>query len=184
MMKLLVALLFMAQISWAGESSRPENWAVPIRLPGVGNLHRINENLYRSGQPTSEGMKNLKEIIGIKTTINLRTFHSDADEARGIGLLNEELSVKTWHMEDEDVVRVLKLIRNKENRPFLIHCQHGADRTGLMSAMYRIVEQGWTKDEAIKEMVEGGYGFHPIWSNIIKYIRNVDVKKIKVAVSE
>jgi len=98
--------------------------------------------------------------------------------------LNEELSVKTWHMEDEDVVRVLKLIRNKENGPFLIHCQHGADRTGLMSAMYRIVEQGWTKDEAIKEMVEGGYGFHPIWSNIIKYIRNADVKKIKVAVSE
>jgi protein tyrosine/serine phosphatase len=184
MMKLLVALLFMAQISWAGESSRPENWAVPIELPGVVNLHRVNENLYRSEQPTSEGMKNLKEIIGIKTVINLRAFHSDADEVRGSGLLNEELSVKTWHIEDEDVVRVLKLIRNKENGPFLIHCHYGGDRTGLMSAMYRIVEQDWSKDEAIKEMVDGGYGFHPIWSNIIKYILNVDVKKIKIAVSK
>jgi protein tyrosine/serine phosphatase len=184
MMKLLVALLFMAQISWAGESGRPENWAVPIELPGVGNLHRVNENLYRSEQPTSEGMKTLKEKIGIKTVINLRVFHSDSDEVSGTGLLNEELSVKTWHIENEDVIRVLKLIRNKENGPFLIHCEHGADRTGLMSAMYRIVEQGWTKDEAIQEMVNGGYGFHPIWSNIIKYIRNVDVKKIKIAVSK
>jgi protein tyrosine/serine phosphatase len=129
-------------------------------------------------------MKNLKEIIGIKTVINLRAFNSDADEVRGIGLLNEELSVNTWHLEDEDVVRVLKLIRNKENGPFLIHCLHGADRTGLMSAMYRIVEQDWTKDEAIQEMVGGGYGFHPTWSNIIKYIRDVDVKKIKIAVSK
>ena len=184
MMKLLVALLFMAQISWAGESGRPEKWAVPIELPGVVNLHKINENLYRSEQPTSEGMKNLKEIIGIKTVINLRAIHSDADEVRGTGLLNEELSVKTWHIEDEDVVRVLKLIRNKENGPFLIHCHYGGDRTGLMSAMYRIVEQDWSKDEAIKEMVDGGYGFHPFWSNIIKYLLNVDVKKIKMAVSK
>lgn len=184
MMKLLVALLFMAQISWAGESGRPENWAVPIELPGVGNLHRVNETLYRSGQPTKEGMIILKEKFGINTVINLRVFHSDADEVMGTGLLNEELSVKTWHIEDEDVVRVLKLIRNRENGPFLIHCHHGADRTGLMSAMYRIVEQDWPKDEAINEMVDGGYGFHPTWANIIKYIRNVDVKRIKIAVSK
>ena len=182
MMKFFVALLFMTQISWAGESGRPENWAVPIELSGVGNLHKINENLYRSEQPTSEGMKNLKEIIGIKTVINLRAFHSDADETCGTGLLNEELSVKAWHIEDEDVIRVLKLIRKKEDGPFLIHCQYGGDRTGLMFAMYRIVEQEWSKDEAIKEMVEGGYGFHPTWANIIKYIRNVDVKKIRIAV--
>jgi protein tyrosine/serine phosphatase len=184
MMKLLVALLLLAQILWAGESGRPENWAVPIELQGVDNLHKINENLYRSGQPTGSGMKTLKKIIGIKTIINLRVIHSDADEVRGTGLLNKELSVKPWRLEDEDVIRVLRLIRNKENGPFLIHCHHGADRTGLMSAMYRIVEQGWTKDEAIEEMVDGGYGFHPIWSNIIKYIRKVDVKKIKMAVSK
>ena len=89
--------------------------------------------------------------MGIKTIINLRTFHSDADEMTGTGLLDEELSVKTWHIEDEDVIRVLRIIRKKENGPFLIHCQHGADRTGVMSAMYRIVEQGWSKKEAVHE---------------------------------
>jgi protein tyrosine/serine phosphatase len=99
-------------------------------------------------------------------------------------LLNDSLSVKTWHIEDEDVIRVLRIINKKENGPFLIHCQHGADRTGVMSAMYRIVVQGWTKDDAIKEMVDGGYGFHPIWSNIIHYVKNVNVDKIKRALAK
>jgi protein tyrosine/serine phosphatase len=137
----------------------------------------ITDYLYRSDQPSPTGMKNLKKL-GIKTIINLRAFHSDSDEIKGTGLLNEELSVKTWHIEDEDVIRVLRIIRKRENGPFLIHCQEGADRVGLMCAMFRIVEQGWSKDEAIEEMVKGGYGFHAVWSNIIEYVKNVDVVRI------
>lgn len=167
----------------AGGSERPAQWAIPITMAGVDNLHKINEGLYRSAQPTREGMKNL-EKMGIKTVINLRVFHSDSDEISGSTLLNDALSVKVWHIEDEDVVRVLRIIRKKENGPFLIHCLHGADRTGVMSAMYRIVAQGWTKEEALREMVDGGYGFHPVWTNIITYVKNVDVDKIKHAVAE
>jgi protein tyrosine/serine phosphatase len=162
----------------AKESDRPAQWAIPITMAGVDNLHKINDGLYRSAQPTKEGMMNL-ERMGIKTVINLRAFHSDSDEIKGTALLNDALSVKTWHIEDEDVIRVLRNLREKENGPFLIHCQHGADRTGVMSAMYRIVVQGWSKDEAIKEMVDGGYGFHSIWSNIIQYVKKVDVDMIK-----
>jgi protein tyrosine/serine phosphatase len=162
---------------------RPAQWAMPITMAGVGNLYKINEGLYRSAQPTREGMKNL-EKLGIKTVINLRVFHSDSDEISGTELLNDALSVKTWHIEDEDVIRVLRIVRNKENGPFLIHCLRGADRTGVMSAMYRIVVQGWTKEEALKEMVDGGYGFHPVWTNIITYVKNADVERIKHAVAE
>lgn len=179
----LLIVLIIGPLSFAAELNRPLEWAVPVQLPGVGNLHKIDENLYRSEQPTKRGMKNL-EKIGIKTIINLRALHSDKDEIKGTKLLNKELSVKTWHIEDEDVIQVLKIIKKKENGPFLIHCQHGADRTGVMSAMYRIVEQGWSKDEAIREMVDGGYGYHSIWLNIIHYMRNVDIEKIKKGLSE
>jgi len=167
----------------AGEPDRPPQWAVPMKVQGVSNLHKINDSLYRSAQPTEEGMKNL-EKMGIKTIINLRAFHSDKNKLKGTGLLNNELSVKTWHIEDEDVIRVLKIISKKENGPFLIHCQHGADRTGVMSAMYRIVVQGWSKDEAISEMVDGGYGFHSVWSNIIEYVKDVDVERIKLGIAK
>ncbi|MCE5222792.1 tyrosine-protein phosphatase, partial [bacterium] len=174
----LLIIFIIASPALAAELNRPSEWAVPIQLPGVDNLYKINDDLYRSAQPTKQGMENLK-IMGIKTIINLRAFHSDTDEIRGTRLLDEELSVKTWHIEDEDVIRVLRIIRKKESGPFLIHCEHGADRTGVMSAMYRIVEQGWSKDEAIREMVDGGYGFHAIWSNIIHYVKNVNIENIK-----
>jgi protein tyrosine/serine phosphatase len=179
----LLIILIIGLPALADISNRPPEWATPVQLPGVPNLHKIDDNLYRSAQPTKQGMKNLRKI-GIKNIINLRAFHSDADELRGTGLLDKELSVKTWHIEDEDVIRVLKIIREKENGPFLIHCQHGADRTGVMSAMCRIVEQGWSKDKAIEEMVYGGYGFHSIWSNIIRYVKNADIDKIKEALAK
>ena len=185
MKRLIIIFFLLSGLCHAEEPSpRPVKWAEKIDIPGVQNLHKITDNLYRSQQPSEQGMKALIEQLGIKTVINLRAFHSDKKTARGRGLLNEELSVKTWHIEDEDVIKVLRLLRKQENGPFLIHCQHGADRTGLMSAMYRIIEQGWTKDEAISEMVNGGYGFHPMWSNIITYINQVDVNKIEDTVNK
>ena len=186
MIKKILPVIFIVcicSLTFAAELNRSPEWAVRMELPGVRNLHKINDNLYRSEQPSREGVMNLKKM-GVKTIINLRAFHSDKDSLEGTKLLNEELNVNAWHIEDEDVIRVLKIIRQKENGPFLIHCKHGADRTGLMSAMYRIVEQGWPKEEAIKEMVEGGYGFHAIWSNIISYVKNADIKKIKKELAE
>jgi protein tyrosine/serine phosphatase len=183
--KITVLFLLLSIICHADEASqRPAQWATKVEIPGVQNLYKITDNLYRSQQPSEIGMRALKQQLGIKTIINLRAFHSDKEKLSGQGLLNAELSVKTWHIEDEDVVKVLSLLRKQENGPFLIHCQHGADRTGVMSAMYRIVEQGWTKDEAISEMINGGYGFHALWKNIIKYVNQVDVDKIRNAVDK
>ena len=88
-----------------------------------------------------------------------------------------------WDVEDAQVVRTLKLLRDADKAPFLIHCQHGADRTGLMVAMFRIVEQGWSKADAIEEMRKGGFGFHALWRNIPRYINKADVEKIRAAVN-
>ena len=168
-----------AQIS-AIPTPRPARWAQPVAVRGVHNLHRITDQLYRSQQPSREGMKRLSEM-GIKTVINLRAFHSDRHELEGTGLINAQLHVKTWHIEDEDVITVLRLLRQTDRAPFLIHCQHGADRTGLMSAMFRIIEQGWSKEAAIDEMVNGGFGFHAVWQNIPRYLMAVDVEKMRQA---
>lgn len=160
------------------ESSRPAQWATPVQLQGTANLYKVTDYLYRSGQPTEEGMKNLKKL-GIKTIINLRAFYFDFDKIRETGLLVEELSVKAWHIEDAEVVRVLRIIRKRENGPFLLHCSNGADRAGVMIAMFRVVEQGWTKEEAIQEMVNGGYGFHRLWFRIVGYVKHADVERIR-----
>jgi protein tyrosine phosphatase (PTP) superfamily phosphohydrolase (DUF442 family) len=123
-------------------------------------------------------MKNLK-MMGIETVVNLRSFHSDRDEIGDTGLGYEHIYMKAWHPEEEEIVRFLQIVTNPKRTPVLVHCLHGADRTGTMSAVYRIAIQGWTKDEAIEEMAEGGFGFHGIFKNLLSWIEELDIEKIK-----
>jgi hypothetical protein len=48
-----------------------------------------------------------------------------------------------------------------------------------MTALYRVAIQGWTKEEAIQEMTEGGFGFHRIWANLPNWIEELDIESIK-----
>jgi protein tyrosine/serine phosphatase len=179
----VVPLVGAACSHFSSSQPRPGEWAQPVALEGVPNLYRVTATVYRSAQPTPAGMKNLM-ALGIRTVVDLRAglFHSDTNELRGTTLLNEELSVHAWHMEDEDVVRTLRVLRSPDGGPYLVHCLQGADRTGTMIAMYRMVIQAWPREQAIEEMVNGGYGFHAYWTNILSYLRQVDVERIRARV--
>jgi protein tyrosine/serine phosphatase len=167
---------------------RPLAWAVQMKSTcDVSNFYRINKNLYRSAQPTESGIAQLadpKVGIKIKTIIDLREFHGDISPAASSKLLIEQVPMNAGeevsNVIDKDVIKVMKIISNQKNGPFLIHCLYGSDRTGLMSAMYRIIYQRWTKDQAIDEMVNGGYGFHSMWyGNIVEYIQQADIEKLQ-----
>ncbi|HPG00802.1 MAG TPA: dual specificity protein phosphatase family protein [Kiritimatiellia bacterium] len=169
------ACVLLASSVWvAAQTDRPTSWATPITLEGVPNLHKVSDTLYRSAQPTDIGMQELKSY-GIKTVINLRAFHSDRDILGQTGLAYEHIDMTAWHPEREDVVRFLRLVTDPARAPVLVHCQHGADRTGTMCALYRIVVQGWTKEDAIREMTQGGFGFHEVWSNLPAWIDELDI---------
>ncbi|HKI69609.1 MAG TPA: tyrosine-protein phosphatase, partial [Verrucomicrobiae bacterium] len=157
---------------------RSPQWAVKLNRPGLPNLYQVTTNLYRGAQPTAQGMEQLK-LMGIKTVINLRTFHSDKDKVAGTSLKSVRFETEPWHSEEEDVVRFLKVVTDTNNLPAFVHCQRGADRTGMMCAMYRITVCGWTKKEAINEMKNGGFGFSPLWKNIVHFIEKADVSDIK-----
>ncbi len=147
-------------------------------MKGVPNFYRVSDSLYRSAQPTADGMKNLKKM-GVETVVNLRSFHSDRNEIGVTGLAYEHIYMKTWYPKQNEAVRFLQIVTNPKRTPVLVHCQHGADRTGTMIAIYRIAIQGWTKEEAIREMKEGGYGFHRIWDNLLKWIQKIDIESLK-----
>lgn len=153
-------------------------WAVRITKPGLPNLHRVSDDLYRGAQPTAEGFREL-QALGVKTVINLRFNYHEREKIAGTDLAYEEVPMNAWRTEDEDVIRFLQLVTDRERAPFFVHCQHGADRAGMLTGVYRIVIQGWTKDEAIAEMTRGGFGFHGMWENLVVYLRNLDVEKLK-----
>jgi protein tyrosine phosphatase (PTP) superfamily phosphohydrolase (DUF442 family) len=174
-----------AATTQAASTNRPAMWAQPVAMAGVPNLFKVSDSFYRSAQPTAEGMANLKKA-GIRTVVNLRSFHSDRDELGPTDLAYEHISAKAWHPEAEDIAAFLRIATDTNKTPALVHCQHGADRTGTMCAVYRVAVQGWTKDEAIREMTQGEYGFHGIWDNLIAFVKALDIEGIKrkVGISE
>ena len=153
-------------------------WAKAIELPGLPNLHKVSDDLYRGAQPNAEGMMQL-EKLGVRTVVNLRSSHSDRDELEATGLAYEHIEMTPWNPESEDVVRFLEIISDSNSLPVFVHCRHGADRTGLMCAIYRIAVQSWSKEKAIEEMTQGGFGFHEIWKNLPNYIRKLDIDQAK-----
>jgi protein tyrosine phosphatase (PTP) superfamily phosphohydrolase (DUF442 family) len=172
---------------------RPENWAAPVAgHPGLPNLHRVNSSLYRSAQPTDEGFVFLgtqpslaNRDRPIKTVVSLRAFHQDAPLPASSGLRLEHIGFKTWHPEDEDVVKFLRIVTTPAMQPVLVHCQHGSDRTGTMVAIYRIYVEHWTKAQAIEEMLHGGYGFHSLWQCLLpRYIEKLKVEAIRAEVEK
>ena len=159
-------------------TERPNHWAAPVELPGVSNLHRVSDRLYRGAQPTAEGVKSLHDL-GVKTIVNLRDRHSDEDEIGELPIGYENITIKTWGFDSDDALAFLKIVTDNDRSPVFVHCQHGSDRTGTMCAVYRIVVEGWSKDDAIAELIGGDFGYHEIWSNLTRFLRELDVAALK-----
>jgi len=160
-------------------STRPAAWAVPIvETLGLPNLYQVTATLYRGAQPAPQGFAELKKM-GIKTVVNLRAHHTDANACAAAGLDYVAIPCDTWAVNPGQIREFLKVAGDPARQPVFIHCQHGADRTGTMIALYRIVAQNWTKEQAIEEMTSGGYGFHPLWQNLIDLIRQMDVQALR-----
>jgi protein tyrosine phosphatase (PTP) superfamily phosphohydrolase (DUF442 family) len=182
-----VAAMFLPSILWpkARPAALPvgdrSQWAKPITKPGLPNLHQVSSVLYRGARPTREGVAELARM-GVKTIIDFQTSldrPSAEDDVSGTGIQLVHIGFHAWHPEDDDVVRFLRAATDESKQPLFVHCRHGSDRTGMMCAIYRIVVEGWTKDQAISEMTDGGFGFHPIWQNLPSYIRTLDVEKLR-----
>ena len=117
-----------------------ERWATPVKHDA--NLYRIDDKLYRSEQPVAEDGEAIVKL-GIQSVINLRFFDRNDDDhlkAYGLTLLNRPLL--SWSIKPKEIAEILYLIeKQQQNGAVLIHCYHGADRTGLIAGMYRIIYQ-------------------------------------------
>ena len=177
-MKIFLLFLFLIQSVGYAEINAIEE---EILADNIRNFYKVSDGIDRSAQPDRKNME-LMDIIGVKTVINLRRYHSDINEAKNTSLKLERVKMNPGKIKDEDIAEILTLIKNSD-KPVLIHCWHGSDRTGVVVAMYRIVFEGFSKEEAIKELREEKYGHHEnIYGNIVKYIRNVDVEKLKTKI--
>jgi protein tyrosine/serine phosphatase len=151
---------------------------VAVEAAGCANLYKVNDVLYRGAQPEKEGFAKLEEL-GIKTVVNLRDLHSDRKLLEGTGLSYVHIDMQAWDAERDEVKEFLEIATDESKQPVFVHCQHGADRTGTMVAVYRIVVEGWDKERALAEMTEGPFGFHSVWRGLPKFVRELDVEKLR-----
>ena len=128
--------------------------AKKIDLPECSNLYQVDEGLYRGAQPTLEGFRELKKL-GIRTVVNLRESDTDRGGIADTKLGYVLLPVPYYQATDDEIVKFLQVVTDKKRLPVFMHCNSGANRTGMMVAIYRVVVSGWKVDEALKEMRQG-----------------------------
>ena len=153
--------------------------AEKITIPNcrLKNFYRIGEGVYRSDQPSYQCFREL-EKFGIKEVLNLRNLHNDNDEAQGTSIQLHHIRTRATLMNLDNLMAALRVIRDRKG-PLLFHCWHGSDRTGAVAAMYRIVFQHVSKEDAIHEMTESIFGFHMTFDGIIDVIHKANIAKIR-----
>lgn len=121
------------------------------------NFANIAPGAYRSNHPTRARFEEYT-AMGIKTVLNLRgaTRHShykfevETCEALGLALIDIPLSARSAPPKVR-LLEVVDLLPTLQ-KPFLMHCKSGADRTGLVSAIYLMSVEGQSVEEAKKQL--------------------------------
>jgi tyrosine-protein phosphatase SIW14 len=175
----LVLFLSAAAASAAVPPERPAEWAIAVNGTCVKNLYMIEDGLYRGAQPTAAGFQELA-ALGVKAVLNVAGSGDDVLVAKdSLKLYHVPMSV--WGLRDDRVLEALRVMADPANRPLMIHCRHGSDRTGALVALYRVVVQGWTKEKAVEEWNQGGYNHNALWRNLDRYVMKADVEALRKA---
>jgi len=157
-------------------------WVIKITNTKLANFYKINDSIYRSEQPRNLDFKMI-DSIGIKSVLNLRSSQTDSDYINKLTLNLYNVEMLPYNFDDKEIIKALRILMYSP-KPIVVHCLYGSDRTGVVIAMYRIIFQNWTKEQALNEMENGGYGFHKIYFNIPHYIRNANIEKLKKEISD
>lgn len=179
-MLLPFALLACGTTSSETTRPRPLHWAQPMVGSSIDNWHRVDDVLYRCGQPDDAGMRELAGH-GLRTIVNLRSWHSDHDEVAGSGLVLVEVPLGAGSLTYPELVAALRALLAAE-KPVVVHCWHGADRTGAVVAAWRVAVHGWTPAQALDEMVAGGFGHAAIYGNLRELVAGLDRARLRADV--
>jgi protein tyrosine/serine phosphatase len=120
----------------------------------ISNCGRVNDQYYRGAQPKGRDYADLA-AFGVKTIVDLR---NDAQGfapslAKQAGLNYVVISLSGWERPDDAAVtRFLAVVNDAANQPVYVHCQVGKHRTGAMTAVYRMTQDGWNATRAYTEM--------------------------------
>lgn len=127
------------------------------------NFFKVNDHIYRGGQPKPEGFAELKKL-GVATVIDLRDNDDNALKEKALvektGMRFVNFPLGNWARPDaKDIEKILAEINAAANQPVFVHCKRGSDRTGTVIAVYRMTHDGWDAKRAGDEAERFGIGW-------------------------
>lgn len=135
--------------------------------------------VYRSGQMTAAGIGEAVRDLHLRAILNVQDDYPDPDiylhywTFRTVkeSELCRQLGVKFIQLSPDLLERrripqerphaideFLSIMDDESNYPVLIHCRAGLHRTGCLAAVYRMEYQGWSKEDALRELRAHGFG--------------------------
>ena len=151
----------------------------PVRASGaaasrisIDNFGQISETYYRGAQPAGDDYAALA-ALGVKTVIDLQADGIAAEEqfvtASGMQFHRIPMTTRIPPTADQ-LTRFLELVNDPQNQPVYVHCAGGRHRTGVMTAAYRMTHDGWSPDQAFREMKQFKFGadfLHPEFKRFV-----------------
>ena len=121
------------------------------------NRHRLSADTWRAAQPLPHQVRAIARR-GIRTIVNLRgevgisTYAFEQQACKEAGLKLVDFRIRSRAAPDRaELLAARDLFANVEY-PMLMHCKSGADRVGLMSALYLHVRHGVPIEQAKRQL--------------------------------
>ena len=168
---------FLSAVAIAAPAIAQTTTPIPAATASLSRIHidnfgRINDNYFRGAQPKGTDYRDLA-AIGVKTVIDLQADgpSSEAGAVKAAGMKFIRIGMTTTKAPTEaQVTQFLEIVNDPANQPVFVHCAGGRHRTGTMTALYRMTNEGWTPAQAYNEMKQyrfEGFPDHPVLRNYV-----------------
>ena len=126
----------------------------------TGNVHAVQAGIvYRSAQLDQDDFESIIKSRKIRSILNLRGedanerwYRSEMAAVQATGVRHFDYGIgSTSYVDAKQVKEILAILRSAP-KPLLIHCASGADRTGLVAALYLAEIEGKPVEEAAQQL--------------------------------
>jgi tyrosine-protein phosphatase SIW14 len=150
-----------------------QNAASSLSRIHIDNFGMVNANYYRGAQPNGHDYADLA-ALGVKSVIDLTDSDNDPAEpamVKAAGMKAFRIPMDTHVPPTQaQLAEFMKIIDNPANQPVYVHCVGGRHRTGVMTAVYRMTNEGWNSDRAFGEMKNYKYGADLLHSEFKRFV--------------
>lgn len=163
-MKLLpiILLLLLPACVSSREEMDESNYSMPEK--NIVNFQKVNDDLFRSGRLYPADIKAIKKQYDIQTIISLemlapsnKRMQEERQTARELGI--SFINIPMFPIGDLDKTKLWQayIAFRTADKPVLVHCWRGSERTGMVVGMHRVILDGRSYDRTFEEM--NLYGF-------------------------